>query len=417
MLPQAAGAARFVCRVVPDDPCIARSVTQLRTEWLRSSPTLSSTCTRLHPPVLVEWIGGSALVVHRLPHLVERSKPARSRGPSGVVGDVDHHGLEGRALVAEIARATEMEAKFGVSTGRDEYRACDHRAFLDRQAVAVPDITEQVAHRVSDHLTREWAGAGSSGEKARGQCSAAIEQFVGCGRGWLCHARASVTLGWLCVLGLHLTSQGYPSVMAIGKAKPRTDEIIIDAAEDCFAVVGVRGTTVDDIAAAAGVSRITVYRRVGNRDQIVLAVLVRVTERYLARLQPRLLAQPTVADATVLLVRSTVRAARRDDLSLLFASEERGATGAPIPEAVGPLSERFGESLAFIADRLPGSLAAGVAPAEAGEWILRVIVSLATTEPASPRSEAETDRWVRRFVLPGLVGCRPAATAQRGAMI
>lgn len=201
--------------------------------------------------------------------------------------------------------------------------------------------------------------------------------------------------------------------MAIGKAKPRTDEIIIDAAEDCFAMVGVRGTTVDDIAAAAGVSRITVYRRVGNRDQIVLAVLVRVTERYLARLQPRLLAQPTVADAIVLLVRSTVRAARRDDLSLLFASEERGATGAPIPEAVGPLSGRFGESLAFIADRLPGSLAAGVAPAEAGEWILRVIVSLATTEPALPRSEAETDRWVRQFVLPGLVGCR---TVREGAV-
>lgn len=193
--------------------------------------------------------------------------------------------------------------------------------------------------------------------------------------------------------------------MVLGSIKPPTDQVIIDAAEDCFATAGVRGTTIDDIAAAAGVSRITVYRRVGHRDQVVLAVLVRVTERFLARLQPRLLAQPTLGDAIVVMVRSTVRAARRDDLSLLFASEERGATGAPIPEAMSPLSERFGASLDFIAGRLPGGLAAGVTPVEAGEFILRVIVSLATTEPAAPRGQADTDRWVRQFVLPGLLGC------------
>lgn len=151
-------------------------------------------CAGARPmPNRVAWRVGSVLVVHRLPHLVERSETARSRGPSGVVGDVDHHRLEGRAFEAEIACATEMEAKFGVSTGRDEYRACDQRAFLDRQAVAVPDITEEVAHRVADHLTREWPCAGGSGEQARGQCSAAIEQFVGCGRRWLCHQGTSVT--------------------------------------------------------------------------------------------------------------------------------------------------------------------------------------------------------------------------------
>ena len=199
--------------------------------------------------------------------------------------------------------------------------------------------------------------------------------------------------------------------MSIGEAEPQTDEIIIDAAEDCFATVGVRGTTVDDIAAAAGVSRITVYRRVGNRDQIVLAVLVRVTARYLARLRPRLLAQPTVADAIVLLIRSTVRAARRDDLSLLFASEERGATGAPIPGAMGPLSELFGESLAFVAERLPGRLAVGVDPVEAGELILRVIVSLATTESASP-PRSVSDRSLGTSVHPA--GARRMPSGERG---
>ena len=185
---------------------------------------------------------------------------------------------------------------------------------------------------------------------------------------------------------------------------PSTDDVIIDAAEDCFALVGVRATTVDDIAAAAGVSRITVYRRVGNRDQVVLAVLLRIVDRYLARLRPRLLAQADLASAIVLLIRSSVNAARRDELSLLFGSEERGTTGAPLPGAMPLLAERYGAMVALAAERLPGDLAPDVAKIDAGEWVLRVIISLATTEAARERSQAETDQLVRRFVLPGLLG-------------
>lgn len=185
--------------------------------------------------------------------------------------------------------------------------------------------------------------------------------------------------------------------------EPTTDDIILDAAEDCFALVGVRATTIDDIAAAAGVSRITVYRRVGNRDQVILSVLLRLVDRYLARLRPRLLAQDNVTDAIALLIRSTVRAASRDDLRMLFASEERGTTGAPLPGAMPLLSGRFGDVIAVAAERLPGGLAPGVTPVDAGEWVLRVIVSLATTEGARQRDAAEADRFVRSFAVPGLV--------------
>jgi AcrR family transcriptional regulator len=191
--------------------------------------------------------------------------------------------------------------------------------------------------------------------------------------------------------------------MVLADRQPTTEEVIVDAAEDCFATVGVRRTTIEDIAAAAGVSRITVYRRVGGREEIVLAVLVRTTERFLSRLRPRLLAQPTLEDALVLLVRATARAARRDDLSLLFASEERGAVGAPLPGAMVRLAAVFGEVIGFVAERRPGRLTPGVDLIDAGEWLLRVIVSLATTEPARPRTQAQTDDWVRRLALPGLL--------------
>lgn len=184
---------------------------------------------------------------------------------------------------------------------------------------------------------------------------------------------------------------------------PRLDDVILDAAEDCFSLVGVRRTTVDDIARSAGVARVTVYRRIGNRDALVLQVLTRITERHLARLRPRLLAQPNLGSALVLLVRATVRAARRDDLRLLFASEERGAIGAPIPGALGPLSARFGDTVTALERHFPGQLADDLDAGDAGEWLLRTILTIATIEAAPPRTQVETDAWVLRFALPGLI--------------
>ena len=192
------------------------------------------------------------------------------------------------------------------------------------------------------------------------------------------------------------------SLSTIG-APPSVDDLIVDAAEDCFRLAGARHTTIDDIAAAAGISRATVYRRLGNRDRVVLAVLVRITERHLGRLRPRLLAQPDLESALALLVRATVTAARQDDLRLLFASEERGASGAPIPGALEPLAARFGAVVTSLADRFPGQLDGAVDEREAGEWLLRAMLSLATFEAEPARSVAATDRWVRRFVLPGIL--------------
>lgn len=185
-------------------------------------------------------------------------------------------------------------------------------------------------------------------------------------------------------------------------AAPATDEAILDAAEACLRVVGARRTTIEDVATAAGVSRVTIYRRIGNRDEVVLQVLVRITERYLQWLQPRLLAQATFADALAILIRTTTRAARQDDLSLLFASETDGSPGRALPGSMAPLAQIFADVIERLEARLPGALAPGITPLDAGEWVLRVIISLATIEPARPRTARMTDDLARRLVLPGL---------------
>jgi AcrR family transcriptional regulator len=59
---------------------------------------------------------------------------------------------------------------------------------------------------------------------------------------------------------------------------------ILDAAIDQFALYGIRRTNVDDVATAARVGRVTVYRRFATKDALVRAAWIRHLRRIHARL-------------------------------------------------------------------------------------------------------------------------------------
>src|SRR5689334_10459591 len=48
-----------------------------------------------------------------------------------------------------------------------------------------------------------------------------------------------------------------------------TDRRLLDAAHDQFCLLGIRRSTMEDVARRAGVSRVTVYRRFTNKDRLV----------------------------------------------------------------------------------------------------------------------------------------------------
>ncbi len=54
-----------------------------------------------------------------------------------------------------------------------------------------------------------------------------------------------------------------------------SDTVILDAARDLMATIGIRRTTMADVARAAGVSRATLYRRFPNIDELAGAVTTR----------------------------------------------------------------------------------------------------------------------------------------------
>jgi AcrR family transcriptional regulator len=64
-----------------------------------------------------------------------------------------------------------------------------------------------------------------------------------------------------------------------GAGRPSPHDRILDAAERCFERWGAAKTSIDDVAAEAGLSRATVYRYIGNRSELITALGIRTWDR------------------------------------------------------------------------------------------------------------------------------------------
>lgn len=62
---------------------------------------------------------------------------------------------------------------------------------------------------------------------------------------------------------------------------------LIEAALSVFSARGIKGTSTDDIATAAGVTRVTLYRRLGTRDQILREIYTHETQRLMLSVNAR----------------------------------------------------------------------------------------------------------------------------------
>src|SRR5689334_2920197 len=88
---------------------------------------------------------------------------------------------------------------------------------------------------------------------------------------------------------------------------------VLDAARECVLAVGVRRTTFSDVARRAGVSRMTLYRRFGDLEALLSALMTREFGRLVSRAQPS-----EGAHARERAVRMVVTGARRLATDPLF---------------------------------------------------------------------------------------------------
>ncbi|MCW2944375.1 MAG: transcriptional regulator, TetR family [Actinoallomurus sp.] len=178
-------------------------------------------------------------------------------------------------------------------------------------------------------------------------------------------------------------------------------ERIVNAAEGCFARYGVGKTTVEDIAAAAGLSRATVYRSfAGGRDEVILTVILRDLRRFLDHLAGRLSREPSVPDAIVEGVIDAVAFVRGEPrVAALLTPEAAGHTQAAVvgaAENVLDLCADYVRPHFEIAQR-EGLLRADITVEGAVEFLFRIISSMIVM----PR-EDEPREFLRTYVVPAL---------------
>lgn len=161
---------------------------------------------------------------------------------------------------------------------------------------------------------------------------------------------------------------------------PSSVDPVLDAAANCFARYGVRRTSVQDVAKQLGVNRTTIYRQVGNIEQLASLLAIRETHRILATL-PRLVSWPIGPQAVVDMMATLVAEAQAHPVLAKMLADERDLVGALLTGDAPQLLGRIATALApLIGMAMRTGHIAERDPALVAEWLARIGGSLILVE-------------------------------------
>ncbi|WP_312855851.1 TetR/AcrR family transcriptional regulator [Nocardioides stalactiti] len=191
-----------------------------------------------------------------------------------------------------------------------------------------------------------------------------------------------------------------------GADRDEPDAAVLDAAYDLFCRQGVQRTTMDDVAQRAGLSRITVYRRVTSKEVLVEQVVLREFRRYLDEFLADISRATDVGERVVLGFVSSLRAVRRNPLMAGLMTDE--------PQLLGPsiMGER-GRTLAAVGGFVAGQLrreqvAGNVGPDVDVDVVAELMVRLTMSMLLTPSTQVDLDddeqlaALARRYLVPML---------------
>ncbi|MEE1748114.1 MULTISPECIES: TetR/AcrR family transcriptional regulator [unclassified Streptomyces] len=190
------------------------------------------------------------------------------------------------------------------------------------------------------------------------------------------------------------------------RATPPSDaliERILDAAREQFTTFGLRRSTVDDVAKRARVSRVTVYRRIGNKDSLVSACLLREYRRFVVEVDEAVAALPTTQDRLVEGFAAVLRHIREHPLigGLLRLEPETMLPFLTLESGPAFLAIR-----AYLADRLRDARRAEGRPASdptpVAELMVRITVSFLLNPVSCFQLDDDTQvrEFARRYLVP-----------------
>lgn len=188
-----------------------------------------------------------------------------------------------------------------------------------------------------------------------------------------------------------------------GSASDLANARILDAALDLFCRRGIQRTTMDDVARAAGLSRITVYRRLVSKEALVEHVVLREFRRYFDRFLLDISQATTVQERVVVGFVSSLRTIRDNPLIHDLLSAEPQLL---VPSVLG----EGGRTLALVSQFVAGQLrleqvAGNVAGDVDVDLVAELMVRMSTSFLLTPsdRLDLEDDEQLQRIARTGLV--------------
>jgi AcrR family transcriptional regulator len=181
---------------------------------------------------------------------------------------------------------------------------------------------------------------------------------------------------------------------------------ILDAAVATFQNLGIRRTTMDDIARAARLGRATVYRRFPQKSDLVKAALVHELRRFLSEVDDRIATAPTVRERLVEGFVAGVAGVRDHPLlSRLLATEPQDVLPYLTVDG-GPI---IAVARAYLAELIRHGVAAGeldaADPDRTAEIMVRIAHSMVLTgQGVLPAADDEPTRAFARAQIEALLG-------------
>lgn len=180
---------------------------------------------------------------------------------------------------------------------------------------------------------------------------------------------------------------------------------IFKAALGCFSRYGLRRTTMDDVAIAAGVSRKTVYNYFTNKSALIAEVIFGEARKVNARARKGLDLNLPAAELLVAAELALLTSARKSPhIELLLNPNDFGITAEVIDhsERVTAVQHEYWDPVLDILDER-GELPADLDRAQAVAWLTFVHVGLCARRTAARSDREQVRQWLIRYVVTGLL--------------
>lgn len=193
-------------------------------------------------------------------------------------------------------------------------------------------------------------------------------------------------------------------------------EAVLDAALAQFEEIGIRRSTIEDVARRAGIDRVTVYRRVGSKDDLIQAVLAREAGRLIEQVNHATDGLPTLEERIATAFTTAILHLRQNALYNRMLALDADTV---LPRITTQAGQLLGIGIAAAVELLrqaqdDGLLDGGSDTQGAAEILVRLVQSLVLTPVGAVRlqSAEELQAFARAHLCPIVVR---AGEARAGA--